>query len=51
MTVLVATHDPLVAARCDRVIRIKDGRILDQVDVVPTENPDALLERISRFGP
>ena len=50
MTVLIATHDPLVAARCDRVIRIRDGRILDQVDVNPTESPGALLERITRFG-
>jgi putative ABC transport system ATP-binding protein len=51
MTVLIATHDPLVAARCDRVIRILDGRILDEVDVNPTEDPDALLERITRYGP
>jgi putative ABC transport system ATP-binding protein len=27
-TILVATHDPVVAARCDAVIRIHDGRIL-----------------------
>ena len=51
MTVLIATHDPLVAARCDRVIRILDGEILDQLDVNPTEDPDALLERITRYGP
>jgi putative ABC transport system ATP-binding protein len=51
MTVLIATHDPLVATRCDRVIRILDGRILDQVDVSPTEDPAALLERITRYGP
>ena len=51
MTVLVATHDPLIAARCDRVIRILDGQILDQVDVKPSEDPDALLERITRYGP
>jgi putative ABC transport system ATP-binding protein len=51
MTVLIATHDPVIAARCDRVIRIRDGRIVDQVDVVPTESPEALLERITRHGP
>jgi hypothetical protein len=33
------------------VIRIRDGRIVDQVDVVPTESPEALLERITRHGP
>ena len=28
-TVLVATHDPVVAGRCDSVVRIHDGRIED----------------------
>lgn len=51
MTVLIATHDTLVASRCDRVVRIHDGRILDEVDVTPAESPEQLLERISRFGP
>lgn len=51
MTVLIATHDPLIASRCDRVIRIRDGRIVDQVDVIPTESPEALLERITRHAP
>lgn len=51
MTVIIATHDPLVATRCDRVIRILDGHILDEVDVNPTEDPDALLDRITRYGP
>ncbi len=50
MTVLIATHDPLIAARCDTVIRILDGRIIDQVDVTPAEDPQALLERITRFA-
>jgi putative ABC transport system ATP-binding protein len=27
MTVIVATHDPAVAARCDRIISLRDGRI------------------------
>ncbi|MGH9064948.1 MAG: ABC transporter ATP-binding protein [Acidimicrobiales bacterium] len=27
-TLLVATHDPTVAARCDRIIRLADGRVV-----------------------
>jgi putative ABC transport system ATP-binding protein len=29
MTVVLATHDPAVAARCGRTIRLLDGRIMD----------------------
>ena len=32
-TVLLATHDPVVAARCDRLVRLQDGRITDDVDL------------------
>src|SRR5690606_29053322 len=28
-TVIIVTHDPLVAERCRRVIRLHDGRIVD----------------------
>jgi len=31
MSVIVATHDRVVASRCDRVVRLRDGRIVDDV--------------------
>lgn len=29
-TVIIVTHDPHIAAQCERVIRIEDGRVLQQ---------------------
>ena len=26
-TLIIATHDPAIAERCDRMIRIRDGKI------------------------
>jgi putative ABC transport system ATP-binding protein len=51
MTLIVATHNQLVAARCDRVVRLLDGRVVDQIDVAGHEEPEAVLERISRIEP
>ena len=28
MTLLLATHDADVAERCDRVVRLRDGRVI-----------------------
>jgi putative ABC transport system ATP-binding protein len=28
-TIMLATHDPAVAGRCDRVVRLRDGRVVD----------------------
>jgi putative ABC transport system ATP-binding protein len=30
-TLLLITHDPVIAARCARVVRLVDGRIVDGV--------------------
>lgn len=49
MTVIIATHNPRFAARCDRIVRLSDGRLVDVVDITPTEEPEAVLERITRL--
>jgi putative ABC transport system ATP-binding protein len=51
MTVVVATHDPLIASRCERIVRLLDGKVLDEVEVAPGEEPEVVLERISRIEP
>jgi putative ABC transport system ATP-binding protein len=50
MTVVVATHDSVIASRCDRVVRLLDGRVLDDV-TVESVGAEPILERISRFEP
>ena len=51
MTVIIVTHNPLVAARGDRVARLHDGRLLDDVEVPRTVPPEEMLARISRIEP
>jgi putative ABC transport system ATP-binding protein len=36
ITVLVVTHDPEVAARTQRIIRLKDGKVVDPHEVSPS---------------
>jgi putative ABC transport system ATP-binding protein len=50
MTVVLATHDTVIASRCERIVRLLDGRVLDDV-TVPKSEADELLERIGRIEP
>jgi putative ABC transport system ATP-binding protein len=49
MTVIVATHDAIVASSCERIVRLRDGRVVDDVDVPQDVDPEELLERIGRL--
>ncbi len=51
ITLVVATHDVSVASRCDRVIRIADGRVRDDIDVQAATDPQVTLARLSRAAP
>jgi putative ABC transport system ATP-binding protein len=51
MTVVIATHDSQVAARCDRVVRLLDGRVSDDVDVRAAADVEATLRRLRRTAP
>jgi putative ABC transport system ATP-binding protein len=51
MTVVLATHDVVVASRCERIVRLLDGRVLDVLDVPAPPELGTLLDRISRIDP
>jgi putative ABC transport system ATP-binding protein len=51
MTVVLATHDPVLASRCERVVRLLDGRVVDDVSVPHSDDGEKLLERIGRIVP
>jgi putative ABC transport system ATP-binding protein len=51
MTIVLATHDSQVAARCDRVVRLLDGRIADDVDLRASADLDATAGRLGRTAP
>jgi putative ABC transport system ATP-binding protein len=50
MTVIVATHDPLVATRGDRIVRLQDGAVVEDYPV-PRGEADDTLGRITRLDP
>jgi putative ABC transport system ATP-binding protein len=51
MTLVIATHDVVVASCCDRVVRIVDGRVRDQIDVLAAADPQGTLARLARPAP
>ena len=49
MTMLLATHDSTVASQCQRVVELRDGRVVSDRDL-PGTDPDSTLRRISGPG-
>jgi putative ABC transport system ATP-binding protein len=47
MTIIVATRDRQVAARCDRMIRLRDGKTVDDLDLSDGHPPESTLARIN----
>jgi putative ABC transport system ATP-binding protein len=47
-TVVIVTHDPRDAARADRIVRLEDGRIVDEQRLKPNGGPDDVLNRLER---
>jgi putative ABC transport system ATP-binding protein len=51
MTIALATHDPVIASRCDTIIRLRDGQIVDHTSLEGATTPADALERLRRLDP
>jgi putative ABC transport system ATP-binding protein len=51
LTVVLATHERSAAARCDRLLRLTDGKLVEDLDLTAGEPPQATLQRASRLRP
>ncbi|MEU7751559.1 ABC transporter ATP-binding protein [Micromonospora sp. NPDC049101] len=49
MTILLATHEQAIAARCDRLVRLADGRVVEDLDLTDGEDPADTYERAARL--
>ena len=49
MTMLLATHESTGASQCQRVVELRDGRVVSDRDL-PGTDPDSTLRRISGLG-
>ncbi len=49
MTILLATHEAHIASRCDRLLRLRDGRVIEDLDLRDGESPDSTLMRASQL--
>ena len=51
-TIVLVTHEARAAAYADRVLVVRDGQILDQIDLGrrPDHDPGELLTRLARLG-
>jgi putative ABC transport system ATP-binding protein len=50
MTVVLSSHDPQAAARCERLIRLTGGRVTDDIQLTCHEEPATILRRIGQLG-
>jgi putative ABC transport system ATP-binding protein len=50
MTILLASHDPQIAARAERLIRLRDGAVIDDIQLTGDRTAGDLIRHISQLG-
>ncbi|MBV9381565.1 MAG: ABC transporter ATP-binding protein [Streptosporangiaceae bacterium] len=50
MTIVLASHDPQIAARSERLIRLRDGAVIDDIQLTTDRPVREVIRDISRLG-
>ena len=50
MTTVLASHDPQIAARSQRLIRLRDGAVVDDIDLADGYPTDDVIRRVGQLG-
>ena len=50
ITILLASHDPQIAARAERLIRLRDGAVIDDIQLAHDHPARDVIRRISQLG-
>jgi len=50
MTIILATHDPQVAAHAERLIRLRDGAVIDDIALTGGYPADDVIRRVGQLG-
>ncbi len=50
MTILLASHDPQIAARSERLIRLRDGAVIDDIQLTGDRPVEDIIRHISQLG-
>jgi putative ABC transport system ATP-binding protein len=49
MTILLASHDPQIAARSERLIRLRDGAVIDDIQLAG-DDPEDIIRHVGQLG-
>jgi putative ABC transport system ATP-binding protein len=50
ITILLASHDPQIAARSERLIRLRDGAVIDDIQLTQGPSVQDVVRRVGQLG-